>query len=149
ASTTTAAVGDGAKLTTPGTVSVVANSNLIGTASAGGLALGLGAGVGASLAANLGQHLTQATVGNAQIDANGAITIEALATEGFGSTALAGSAAVLGSLAGSISLDAGVVTTQATVGVGAQLNQVAPPSAAQTITVLAQDATTLIGRAGV
>ena len=149
ASTTQAEVGDGAALTATGNVTVTSQSNLMSTADAGGAAEGDNAGVGASLAANLDQHLTEATVGNAQINANAGITIDAIASQGLGATALAGAGAASNSVAGSITLDALVATTEATVNVGAQLDQLAPTSATQTIAVLAQDGTDVIGQAGV
>ena len=149
ASTTQAAVADNANLTSSTTVSITATSNLLGMTEAGGGALGLAVGLGGSLAANLSQHLTEATVGNAQINAAGAITVDAISTEAMGATAIAGSGALLATIAGSITIDAVVATTEAIVNVGAQLNQITPANAAQSIAVLAQDTTGIVGRAGV
>ncbi len=147
--TTQAEVGDGATLVATQGVTIAADSNLVSVTTAGGAALGLAAGGGASISGTLMQHLTVASIGNAQVDAPGEIAVTADATQNLAAAAVAGAAAGLASVAGSITLNSLVATTKAVTGVGAQLDQHATANPAQNILVHAEDDTTVLDGSGV
>ena len=148
ANTTQAQIDNGAVLTAADDISIIADSQLNGITLAGGAALGLGVGVGASIGGTLIQDLTQASIGNAQVDAGQGITVWASADQDISSVAIAGSGAGLATVAGSVTLDMLVATTEAFTDVGAQLNQTLPLNPGQTIAIRAENNTTLQGGAG-
>ena len=151
AMTTQAQVGANADLQASGDISVIADSDLSAGVLAGGGSLGGALGVGASMAVNLIQDLTEASIGNAQVDAGATISVQALSDQQLSAGSVAGSAAGLGSLAGSIAINTVVPVTRAFTDTGAQLNQrplLFTPTAAQNIEVLAHSETILRGIAG-
>ncbi|MGD8330967.1 MAG: hypothetical protein PVJ49_16170, partial [Acidobacteriota bacterium] len=149
ATTTEAEVGDTANLDATGDVLISADSDLATMTFAGGGALGLGAGVGASVGLTLMQHLTEASIGAAQVDADGAISVLAAGDQAMHGVAVAGTAAGLAAVAGSINIQALVAVTRAFTDVGAQLNQTTLGGATQNVAIHAQSDTTVIGEAGV
>jgi hypothetical protein len=148
ANTTQARVGSGDHLTATGDVSITATSALNVATVADGAAGGLVVGVGASIAGTAVQNMTEAMIGDSEVDSAGTISVLATAAEELATAALAGTGAGVAALAGSIALTYVAPTTQALTGMGAKLDQTTAPSAAQNIMVQAQDNTTLVNGSG-
>ncbi|HEY1378701.1 MAG TPA: hypothetical protein VGF55_18020, partial [Gemmataceae bacterium] len=147
--TTQAHVGNGGHLTATSDVSITATGTLEVVTLAGGTASGLGVGVGASVAGTVMQGLTDASVGDSQVDAGQTISVLATAHRGLVTSAVAGTGAGLVALAGSITLTYLAPTTTASTGAGTLLDQTAPPSDAQSIIVRAEDDTAVLNGSGV
>ncbi len=76
ANVTRAQVANGAQLVATGLIAITATGHLITSAFAGAGALGILGGVGASIAATIFSDLTEATIGNAQVNTPGAISVD-------------------------------------------------------------------------
>ncbi|MCX2983413.1 leukotoxin LktA family filamentous adhesin [Halieaceae bacterium IMCC14734] len=147
---TAASIGDGATVSSQGSVAVDAQSDTDTIMIAGGIAVGGNAGVGASAAAHVAVDRTTASIGkDAQVDAKKDTTVSAvnddLAINGVISGGGGGKVGVI--LTGSANIILG--TTEASIGEGARINTDATyDDPAQNVTVKAQDDTLVVDVAG-
>src|SRR5262249_38246770 len=108
-----ATVGDRPQLTATGAVLISASDSLLVNTFAGGGSLGLGAGVGASLAGAAPVELALASIGNAQVDTPGTISVLATSAQTLLGLAAAGSGGLVAAVAASIQATAPVIVVKA------------------------------------
>ena len=146
-----ASIGAGSSVKSEGGVAVTAGNDTLSVMAAGGIGAGDSVGVGASIAANIIKNDTFASIANdVVVDAAGALTVAAQASETAATAVVAGAASGNVAVSGGVSVDTLMTTTEATVGQGAKLNQDAGYNggAGQTVSVTATDGSTIVGLAG-
>ena len=142
-----ASIGSGATVHALGAVDVLASRTASGPFSAGNLAISGGsAGVGASAVVIVRSSVVEAMVGaNADIQAGGTgLTVSAIQSGDFKFLAVGGAGGSSAGVAGSVVVDVLTDITKAHIDSGASVNM---PSTS--VTVFAQDTTTVLSLAGV
>ncbi len=138
-----------APIDAPNFIDVEAAGNTDAAATAGDSIGGTVAGAGVSLAANLVVDHTEASVvAGARLDSLGTIRIEADGTQSMQSEAAGTASAGLAAIPASLTADALLATTAASVGDGARIDMGGLGTTTQNLLVLSRDITTLDAMAG-
>ena len=147
---TEAKIGDDAEVKSQGDVDVEATGDITAVSVSGGVAGGKSAGVGASIAANVLANLTRAEIGdNAEVAAKKDLNVAADADQVAITAVVAGAGGGKAGVAGAISTNVMVGSTEALVGQGAQINTDGLyDGGAQSVAVTARDDTVVTGIAG-
>lgn len=147
---TEAKIGDDAEVKSRGDVDVEATGDTTAVLVSGGVAGGKSAGVGASIAANVLANSTRAEIGvGADVTAKGNLNVAAEAGQTAITAVVAGAGGGKAGVAGAVSLNAIVGSTEAVVGQGAQINtDVLYDGSAQNAAITARDDTVVVGIAG-
>ena len=147
---TEAKIGEDAEVKSQGDVDVAATGDITAVSVAGGVAGGKSAGVGASIAGNVLANLTRAEIGdNAEVAAKKDVNVAADADQVAVTAVVAGAGGGKAGVAGAISTNVIVGSTEALVGQGAQINtDAAYDGGARNVAVTARDDTVVVGIAG-
>jgi len=147
---TEAKIGDNAEVKSQGDVDVEATGDITAVSVAGGVAGGKSAGVGASIAGNVLANLTRAEIGdNAKVAAKKDMNVAADADQVAVTAVVAGAGGGKAGVAGALSANVIVGSTEALVGKDAQINtDAAYDGGAQNVAVTARDDTVVVGIAG-
>lgn len=147
---TEAKIGDNAEVKSQGDVDVEATGDITAVSVAGGVAGGKSAGVGASIAGNVLANLTRAEISDgAKVAAKKDVNVAADADQVAVTAVVAGAGGGKAGVAGALSANVIVGSTEALVGKGAQINtDVAYDGGAQNVAVTARDDTVVVGIAG-
>lgn len=147
---TEAKIDDNAEVKSQGDVDVEATGDITAVSVAGGVAVGKSAGVGASIAGNVLANLTRAEIGdNAKVAAKKDMNVAADADQVAVTAVVAGAGGGKAGVAGAVSLNVIVGSTEAVVGQGAQINtDVLYDGGAQNVAITARDDTVVVGIAG-
>ncbi|WP_457423984.1 right-handed parallel beta-helix repeat-containing protein [Roseateles sp. P5_E7] len=137
--TTSASIRGGAVIESAGTVSLDADDNSTVQANSGGLAVSLGAGVGASAALNTLDNTVEAYTDDADIEANGDISIDATSANDVDALAIAfGAGGIVGGFA-SVTINTVTTTTDASIRTGGTIDAPAIRLSARDDSVLDAD----------
>lgn len=147
---TEAKIGDNAEVKSQGDVDVEATGDITAVSVSGGVAGGKSAGVGASIAGNVLANQTRAGIGdNAKVAAKNDVNVAAVADELAITAVVAGAGGEKAGVAGAISANVIVGSTEAVIGQGAQINtDAAYDGGARNVAITARDDTVVVGIAG-
>jgi filamentous hemagglutinin family protein len=147
---TEAGIGDEAEVKSKGDIDVEAAGDITAVLVSGGVAGGQSAGVGASIAANVLANATRAGIGDgAKVSAKNNLNVAADADEVAVTAVVAGAGGEKAGVAGAISANVIVGSTEAVVGQGAQINtDAAYDGTAQNVSITAHDDSVVVGIAG-
>ena len=147
---TEAKIGDDAEVMSQGDVTVAATSDITAVLVSGGVGGGQSAGVGAAIAGNVLANLTRAEIGDgAKVAAKNDVNVAADADEVAITAVVAGAGGEKAGVAGALSANVIVGSTEVVVGQGAQINtDAAYDGGAQNMNITARDDTVVVGIAG-